>query len=376
MNDIDERDEVLGSVLDRAVGSVDPARAPTTVVRRGDRRMALRWVASVTSVAVFVGAVTVAAIAVHPASGPSAADQPPAPAPVEFRDDAHGFVVTYPSDWFRAGESLTPSLSQPAEILSLATYPLDRSGQRLAFDAFLPGNAADVGRDGIFITLQEDRSGPGGFHDRPASFDPATTGVCPHGECLEIPYAGPTCPDGYACPVVDGYHAWWIPFRDQGRGFYAFVAMGDDVFNDPARYGQAWQVLDSLRFDPAAGGNVFALCPSLDGSVPVGDDAAQTASNTALLYVNASVAGDDATIEQLSDPVAGANDVQVSTVSTDPLTASGSAADDPIVIGACGQEVADHTWRVKVDDGTSSASMDTSLYLIRRSDGWKVWGSY
>ena len=28
------------------------------------------------------------------------------------------------------------------------------------------------------------------------------------------------------------------------------------------------------------------------------------------------------------------------------------------------------------DDGTSSASLDFTLYLIQRPDGWKVWGSY
>jgi hypothetical protein len=45
-------------------------------------------------------------------------------------------------------------------------------------------------------------------------------------------------------------------------------------------------------------------------------------------------------------------------------------------VDGCDQNVADLTWRVTVDDGTDSASLDVSLYLIRRSDGWKVWGSY
>ena len=110
--------------------------------------------------------------------------------------------------------------------------------------------------------------------------------------------------------------------------------------------------------------------------MPVGEDAARTASETALGFVNASAAGDDATIARLSDPVAEANGVEVSTTATDPNLASDSAADDPIVVGGCGQDVADHTWRVTVDDGTSSASLDVSLYLIRRSDGWRVWGEY
>jgi hypothetical protein len=376
MNDIDERDRVLGSVLDRAVRSMEPAREPDSVLRRGARRRAFRLVASVTSVSLFVAAVAAAAIAIRPSAGPSPGAEPSTSPPVIYRDDARGFSVTYPGDWFRADQSLTPSLAKPVEILSLATYPLERTPGRLAFDAVVPGAAANVDSDGIFVTLQQDPGSPRGFHDRPTSFDPATTGDCPQGDCLEIPYAGPHCPEGYTCPAEPGYHAWWIPFRDQGRGFYAFVAMGDGAFGDPARYGLAWQVLDSLRFHPAAAGDAFALCPFLDDAVAVGDDAAQTASDTALRYVNASAAGDDATVAALSDPVAPANGVEVSTTAADPILASDPASDDPIVVGACGQDVADHSWRVTVDDGTASASLDTSLYLIRRSDGWKVWGSY
>jgi hypothetical protein len=31
---------------------------------------------------------------------------------------------------------------------------------------------------------------------------------------------------------------------------------------------------------------------------------------------------------------------------------------------------------VTIDDGTDRGSMDFVLYLIRRADGWTVWGMY
>ena len=46
------------------------------------------------------------------------------------------------------------------------------------------------------------------------------------------------------------------------------------------------------------------------------------------------------------------------------------------MIFGCGPDVAARAWEVTVDDGTSSASLDFTVYLVHRSDGWKVWGSY
>jgi hypothetical protein len=31
---------------------------------------------------------------------------------------------------------------------------------------------------------------------------------------------------------------------------------------------------------------------------------------------------------------------------------------------------------VTFDDSTASASLDFTVYVIKRSDGWKVWGMY
>jgi hypothetical protein len=53
-----------------------------------------------------------------------------------------------------------------------------------------------------------------------------------------------------------------------------------------------------------------------------------------------------------------------------------SASGDVLVIHGCGSDVAAQSWEVSLDDGTDSASLDFTLYLIHRQDGWKVWGSY
>jgi hypothetical protein len=52
------------------------------------------------------------------------------------------------------------------------------------------------------------------------------------------------------------------------------------------------------------------------------------------------------------------------------------ARHDGLVRYGCGPAVADKSWEVVIDDGTPSASLDFTIYLVRRAGGWKVWGSY
>jgi hypothetical protein len=42
------------------------------------------------------------------------------------------------------------------------------------------------------------------------------------------------------------FRAWWIPFRDSGRAFYLFVAIGNEA--TPELREEAWAVADSLSF--------------------------------------------------------------------------------------------------------------------------------
>ena len=151
------------------------------------------------------------------------------------------FSVEYPAGWTLAEESLT-DLIDPREIVSIGTFP-PRPGGAAPTDAFLPGNAiADVGPGDVFLTVQERRT-PGAatrYPDRPAHFGPDAG--CGSGD--------PSCPDGTSLGI-EGLRAWWIPFRDTAseRTFYAFVAMGEEAYRDPARSSAAWRVLDSMAFD-------------------------------------------------------------------------------------------------------------------------------
>jgi hypothetical protein len=153
-----------------------------------------------------------------------------------YRNDGRGFSVTYPDDWVRAGQSLTPELGFPRDFLSLGTYPL-RPGGKACFDAYLPGNAlADLGHADAFVTVQE--ASPEGMPARPPTIGPDAATVTVDGL--------PAC-DEYKSIQLEG---WWIPFADQGRGFYVFVAVGPFASNDQQTMAVVWHIVNSLQFDP------------------------------------------------------------------------------------------------------------------------------
>jgi hypothetical protein len=169
---------------------------------------------------------------------------PAAVAPtVAFVDLGRGVSLEYPAGWTLAEESLTPILVDPREILSIGTFPL-RPGGAAPTDAYLPGHAiADIGPGDVLLTVQEGRaSRSSSFADRPPRFGPDA--VCEADDRA--------CVDGIALRI-EALRAWWIPFRDpvSGRAFYAFVAMGEDAYRDPARSSAAWRILDSMEFDVA-----------------------------------------------------------------------------------------------------------------------------
>jgi len=174
---------------------------------------------------------------------------------VDYLDNEDGLWAEVPAGWTLADENLTPNLTDPREILSVGTFPL-RVGGRAATDAFLPGNAiADLGSDDVFVTVQERHGARASdFPARPRSFSPSAI-------CADGAEAG--CAYGTALGL-QGIRAWWIPFADpvSGRGFYSFVAMGEDAYRDPAINAAAWRLLDSLAFD-ATGAPVAYPVPAL-----------------------------------------------------------------------------------------------------------------
>ncbi len=124
----------------------------------------------------------------------------------------------------------------------------------------------------------------------------------------------------------------------------------------------------------------FEWCPDGRGALPVGRAALGTqAEDVALRFSRAFLSGDYRAVRELLDPsalplrkhhwaVAGKAD----SVKVFGLGASGGT---PVSYG-CGPKVGPRTVPVTLDDGTTSASADFTLYLVRRLDGWKVWASY
>jgi hypothetical protein len=279
-----------------------------------------------------------------------------------FIDEGDGFTVSVPEGWQVSDRPINTWVADPKEILALATYPLVPGGEAVT-DGQVPSNAVDgLGPNDMFIWVSDRFGADASYPQRPISFSPEA--ICSSRETV--------CEQGRALGI-EGIRSWWYYFRDGDRGLYVFVGMGERAFDDPARAQQAWDVLDSLTFEPTS---AFATCPSTDDAVPPEPADGAAASDAARAFVRASTEGDDEALARLTDPAGIANHVAVTSTAADPVIGNTSAVNDVIVLGGCGSDVADDTWVVVVDDGTSSASMDVNLYLIKRSDGWRVWGAY
>jgi hypothetical protein len=149
-----------------------------------------------------------------------------------YRDDANGFAVSYPTDWFRADENLTPRLADPREILSLGTYPLRRGSDRCA--QHIPVNAlADLGPTDAFLTLQERE-------------DPSTERSDPRPS--PFPLGPDTQDDADVCLPTREPLTMWVPFEDRGRAFYALYVLGPEATRETRA--ELVRILDRLEFDP------------------------------------------------------------------------------------------------------------------------------
>jgi hypothetical protein len=168
------------------------------------------------------------------------------PASVE-RAAGGGYSVSIPDGWHRAGHNLTPQITDPVEILSVATAPFGR-GDGIC-DALVR-----VVPDGALVTLQErGHSEPGGAHfpQRPPRFEPRPM----DGGYSTWPWCGRR---DTASPIpMDHY---WFGFSDAGRSFHVLVAFGKEA--PEGVRSDAFELLDSLRLDPYTD-------PALDFSVTI-----------------------------------------------------------------------------------------------------------
>jgi PASTA domain len=123
----------------------------------------------------------------------------------------------------------------------------------------------------------------------------------------------------------------------------------------------------------------FEWCPEIRGTLPVGPGLRQEAEQVALRFSQGFLMGDGRTVRRLLDPAALPLQKNLWTIAGKPRRLKVGAFGvhgRPLVPYGCGKDVASRTVVVVVDDGTTSASADFNLYLVRRADGLKVWASY
>lgn len=217
-------------------------------VRPGSRRRTARLTASIVTAAVFIGGAIWAAARVRE-GGSVSASAPRAlgsgGVPTTYHDEEDRLTVILPVGWLASEEPINTWVSSPREILALATFPL-RPGGEAVVDFQLPSNAIDdLGPGDVLIWLNETDVTDDAFDERPARFEPS--GPCGGQDWSRL------CPEPTGRTsrlTIPGIRAWWIGFVDQGRGFYVFVGMGEQAFQDPAKARLAWDVLDSLHFLP------------------------------------------------------------------------------------------------------------------------------
>jgi hypothetical protein len=163
----------------------------------------------------------------------------PVPGWTTYRSAKWGYTVGFPAGWQRATSSLTPSLTDPREILSLGTFPLRY--RPTDCEAFAGSAQQDLGDGDAFVTILE-RGIPTPRQGYPEG---KIVGVPPRPERFGADSGRGVEPTD--CPGSRAL-VQWIDFRDAGRYFYALVAFGRSVPGDLRR--DAYRILDSLSFDP------------------------------------------------------------------------------------------------------------------------------
>jgi hypothetical protein len=143
----------------------------------------------------------------------------------------NGIQVAVPEGWSVAQENLTPWLSSPVEVLSVGTFEMPVSHHpgdelRVSDAPVAPAALAAMTATDAFVSLQASGS-TNAPDDRPPSFRTAKDRPCCSARIGDYPFTW-----------------WWIPFIDQGRAFYLFVAIGNHA--DSSISDQAWAIADSL----------------------------------------------------------------------------------------------------------------------------------
>jgi hypothetical protein len=156
-----------------------------------------------------------------------------------YRDQARGFEVGVPSGWRRPTGSLTPSITSPREILTLATVRLDGVPPDNYCRPWDEAQLPEFSERDALVTLQE--GGRGSLTINQKSYPPRPERFRPEQFPNRSTFTACLVRD---VPVTDH----WFGFADAGRAFHVLVIVGRSA-PDRARR-EAWEILDSLRFDP------------------------------------------------------------------------------------------------------------------------------
>jgi len=142
-------------------------------------------------------------------------------------DTDNEFTITYPSDWYVAPETLTPSLGFPMTV-AISTFEAPVGGDRCA--QFATAAFDSIGPNDVLLTIHELGMGyaqgprPGNFRSEAELWE--------GGDFVEC------------VTNVDRLHGGQFRYFDNGRGFDAILAMGEDVSQEDED--AAWAMLSSF----------------------------------------------------------------------------------------------------------------------------------
>ena len=142
---------------------------------------------------------------------------------------------------------------------------------------------------------------------------------------------------------------------------------------------------ESIR-ERRALGPPMGSCPARAGALRPGGNAMQHAERVVAEFVRALVDRGRDRLSRLLDPsVPAPFKKRVTSPSLIPrgsdlaVIDAGPGTTEPpgsSVKPWCGRALAERTWWVMLDDLTESSSLDSVWYLVRRADGWKIWGVF
>lgn len=152
---------------------------------------------------------------------------------VVHRDEVKGVAAVVPPGWKVATESMTPSLTDPLEVLTLGTGTL--VADENACSHVPVGPMKGLGPADVMVWVARRIATVPGSSTRPATLGP-TDGV---GESDLASCLAP----GERSRLFQR----WIPFIDHHNQVYVAVTMGPDVTSE--RETEVWAVVNSLRFE-------------------------------------------------------------------------------------------------------------------------------